>query len=283
MSPERGSGEKGMILAIGNDLFFIPRLEDAARSFGFKLQTVEKPADLELEGTPMPREIAITEPLEGPDADLVRRLVTDRPALILLDTACRTVPWEHWVRVLKTSAATLRIPVVAYGSHVEKEPLDRARRVGADLVISRGKLQHSLDEIIRTWAVIPDLGSINDVCKQKLTEQAAEGIALINGGEFFEAHEVLETAWMAATDNSRYLLRALLQTSVIYLHAQRGNYPGAKKMLLRVQEWLRPLPAICQGVDVAQLRKDLEALEAGFDRDSNDIPLEETLKPILMI
>jgi CheY-like chemotaxis protein len=281
MRRDQGMKGKGTILAIGDDLFFIPRLEDAARGMGFVLKTVGKPEDLQLEGEATPREISLTEPLEGPDADLVRHLVTDRPALILLDTACRSVPWHHWVRVLKTSAATLRIPIVAYGSHVEEDVLESARRVGADLVVSRGRLQHSLDEIIQSWAVLPDIQSIEADCENALAHAASKGIWLINEGQFFEAHEVLEEAWISAEDNSRYLLRSLLQTSVIYLHIERGNIPGAKKMLLRVREWLRPLPNVCQGVNIAQLRRDLNALEGALDIAPEEQSLSDAIRPII--
>jgi CheY-like chemotaxis protein len=271
------------ILAFCDDLFFIPRLEDVARTLGYKLKSVEKPSDLGLEIKAQEREIVLTEPLNGPDADLVKHLVTQRPALILVDTACRSVPWRRWVQILKTSAATLRIPIVAFGSHVEKDVLETARKVGADLVVSRGKMQNSLDEIIQTWVVLPDTGSIESSCQDELPQLAVEGINLINSGEYFDAHEVLEEAWLAAEDASRYLLRALLQTSIVYLHIQRKNHPGAAKMLLRVREWLSPLPEICQGVSVSQLHTDLTSIESTLEKDGVEkIPLN-ALKPITFV
>jgi hypothetical protein len=54
--------------------------------------------------------------------------------------------------------------------------------------------------------------------------------------------------------------------AVAYLQIERGNYNGALKMFLRMRQWLDPLPAVCRGVDVAQLRRDArtarQALEA---------------------
>ena len=44
--------------------------------------------------------------------------------------------------------------------------------------------------------------------------------------------------------------------AVAYLQIERGNYNGALKMFLRVRQWIDPLPDLCRGVDVAQLRAD---------------------------
>ena len=107
-----------LILAITADFFLIPKLEDTARALGFRLEVVQKSADLGAEGPPLPRAIPLTEPLEGPDAAFVRSLVERRPALLLVDTTHDGVPWEHWIQTLKTGSATRRIPVVAFGPHV---------------------------------------------------------------------------------------------------------------------------------------------------------------------
>src|SRR3989304_19364 len=68
------------------------------------------------------------------------RIFKEPPSLILFALTNTTTPWEGWIQVLKTSAATRRIPIAAFGPHVEHEPLERARAAGADLVLSRGGL-----------------------------------------------------------------------------------------------------------------------------------------------
>ena len=40
-----------------------------------------------------------------------------------------------------------------------------------------------------------------------------------------------------------------------------GNYRGGMKMLLRVRQWLDPLPAHCRGVNIDQLRQDVDAVQ----------------------
>ncbi|HUM68980.1 MAG TPA: hypothetical protein PLK31_09060, partial [Chloroflexota bacterium] len=37
---------------------------------------------------------------------------------------------------------------------------------------------------------------------------------------------------------------------------------GAVKMLLRLRQWLEPLPPVCRGVNVARLRDNIQAVSA---------------------
>ncbi len=268
MSRETAKGEDQapLILALTEDLFLAPRLEDVARRLGFRLQVVSRPADLGAEGEPAPRAIPLTEPLEGADAALVRNLRRLHPALLLVDTSAAGLPWERWLQTLKTSAATRRIPVVAFGPHVDKATLAQARDLGADLVVSRGELHRRLGDILVEHAAVPDWEAIAAACRQPLSDLARQGMELHNRGEYFEAHEALEHAWMAEPGPAGYLYRALLQVTVACLHLQRGNYRGAAKMLLRVHQWLDPLPDTCRGLDVARLKREVERLRGEVDR-----------------
>ena len=96
-------------------------------------------------------------------------------------------------------------------------------------------------------------------CQGDLHPKAAEGLELFNNGDYFEAHESLEAAWREETGSIRELYRGILQAAVVYLHITRGNYPGAVKVYQRSQKWLRPWPESCRGIEVGQLRRDLEA------------------------
>ena len=99
-------------------------------------------------------------------------------------------------------------------------------------------------------------------CDGPLHPAAVEGIRLFNRGEYFEAHEALETAWRAEPGPIRDLYRGILQIAVAYLHITRDNYAGAIKVYGRSQKWLRLWPEICRGINVGGLQKDAElALE----------------------
>ena len=95
-------------------------------------------------------------------------------------------------------------------------------------------------------------------CEQPLHPKAIEGLDLFNRRSFFEAHESLEAAWREDATPIRELYRGILQAAVVYLHITRGNYPGALKVFQRSQKWLVPWPERCRGIEVGQLRRDLE-------------------------
>jgi predicted metal-dependent hydrolase len=254
-----------LVLALTDDLFLVPRLEDTVRALGGRARIVGQPEDLGVQGAAAARHVPLTEPLEGAEAEFVLRIVEDRPSLILFDLAARTIPWEGWIQVLKTSAATRRIPIVAFGPHVEHESLEHARAAGADLVLSRGELHATLPEVLRDWARPVDPAALARGCEEPLSPEAHLGIAQLNRKEFFEAHETLERAWIAETGPGRELLRSLIQVAVAFLQVERGNRRGARKMLLRMRQWLDPLPSPCRGVDVAGLRSQMEALRRAVD------------------
>ncbi|MBI5354528.1 MAG: DUF309 domain-containing protein [Chloroflexi bacterium] len=97
-------------------------------------------------------------------------------------------------------------------------------------------------------------------CDGKLHPQALEGIHLFNAGDFFEAHEALETAWRDEKGDIRNLYQGILQVAVCFLHITRGNYDGAVKVYGRSMRWLNDLPDVCRGVRVAKLRNDADAV-----------------------
>lgn len=252
------------MLVLTEDLFITPRLEDVAQHLGCEVLIFNHGEILQGE-QPIQRSIPLTEPLAGPDARLIRRLSESRPALILVDLTTSNIPWANWIQTIKTSAATRRIPILAFGPHMEKGTLQLARSMGADAVLTRGRLFDSLQVTLAEWLVVPDRHALESACLDELSEHGRHGLSLIQAGEYFEAHEVLEQAWLQAGEFQGYLYRGLLQVAVAYLHITRSNFNGAAKMLLRMRQWLDPLPDACCGVDVTQLRKQLEQLRMEVD------------------
>ena len=123
--------------------------------------------------------------------------------------------------------------------------------------MARSRFVNDIPRIIENYGRVPEYDAIEDACSQDLPELAIEGIKLFNHGEYFEAHELLEEAWIADDTVGRELFRALLQVAVAYLQIERENYNGAKKMFLRLRQWISPLPNECKGIDIKKLRVDI--------------------------
>jgi len=103
-------------------------------------------------------------------------------------------------------------------------------------------------------------------CTSPLHPNALLGLKHFNAGEYFEAHEELETAWRAETGEIRDLYKGILLAGVTYLHITRLNYAGAVKVYERSQKWLNKWPDTCRGVDVLRLRTDLDVVIAEVRR-----------------
>jgi len=115
------------------------------------------------------------------------------------------------------------------------------------------------------------LTNLKNDCADPLHPQAEEGLRLFNAGEYFEAHEALETAWNQERGRVRDLYRGILQIAVVYLHITRANYYGAVKVYSRSQKWMKDWPAVCRGIQVEALRRDAaivmdEVLRLGENR-----------------
>jgi predicted metal-dependent hydrolase len=262
-----------LILAFTEDIMLLPRLQDVAQSHGFKLHVISQAADLGIEGDPRPKTLSLTEPLEGPAALLMRKVSALQPGLILFDLTFTKLPWAAYIQVLKTSAATRRVPILAFGPHVEEQRFEQARKMGADIVISRGSF-HKRMAVLFIETCLPDRGpALEQACSGQLSKKARRGIELHNQGEFYEAHELLEHAWMEAPEAEGSLYRALLQFTVAYLHIERGNPRGARKMMLRIHQWLDPLPDACRGVDVSALRSAVKQLRSELESSSLKLDL----------
>lgn len=111
-------------------------------------------------------------------------------------------------------------------------------------------------------------------CIGDLHPAAIKGMELFNSGEYWLAHEALEKAWKEENGSVRDLYRSILQVAVVYLHIIRANYNGAIKVHQRVQKWITPWPDYCRGIEIEQLRQNLETVIAevrrlGPDRLSN--------------
>jgi uncharacterized protein len=71
-------------------------------------------------------------------------------------------------------------------------------------------------------------------------ESLAEAQRLLDNGQAFQAHEVLEGTWKAAPSAERDLWRGLAQLAVGITHDQRGNSVGAARLLRRAADRIGP-------------------------------------------
>lgn len=86
------------------------------------------------------------------------------------------------------------------------------------------------------------------------------GLEAYGRGDFFEAHELLEPAWMGTSDLAeRALYQGLIKLAAGYVHAVRGNPIGVARNLagarthLETSERLDPGLARGVGIDVPSL------------------------------
>ncbi len=205
-----------------------------------------------------PDEDAAPEPLgealHGRTGQLFQQITQWQPALLLFDLGNDAIPWRQWLPALKSSPATRRIPIMAYGAHVDVAALREAERLGADFVYPRSRFAAVMPQLFRECARAPDYDALADFCKRPLPPSAREGVKLFNRGQYYQCHDALEEAWRQEKSPGRDLYRGILQIGVACYQIARGNWRGAVKMLLRARQWLEPLPGQCQGVNVARLR-----------------------------
>ena len=139
-----------------------------------------------------------------------------------------------------------------------------AKSAGADVVLARSRFTADMPALFQRYARIPDRDSLDYACAEPLSELARTGIERFNQGAYYPAHDALEEAWMQDDGPGRDLYRGILQVGIAYYQIEQGNYRGAVKMLLRVRQWLSPLPDTCRGVDVRTLREDVDHAHAAL-------------------
>ena len=92
----------------------------------------------------------------------------------------------------------------------------------------------------------------------------AAGLAAYERGEFFDAHEELEPAWMGTDDLAeRALLQGLIKVAAAYVHGVRGNPAGIARNLVGARALLLQASTDGPAVNVADV--DIDALIRAVD------------------
>ena len=84
-----------------------------------------------------------------------------------------------------------------------------------------------------------------------------EGIGLLRAGEYFAAHEELETAWRSAETTERDFCQGLVHVAVAWYQAGRGRRTGCERQLEKARRRLGPYAPSHRDVDVAAVLDQL--------------------------
>jgi predicted metal-dependent hydrolase len=195
---------------------------------------------------------------------VVSRVANLRPAVILIELSHEPHHWHDIVRALKSNPATRRIAILGFSVNLTSELREKATSVIFDDVFAAKDspddvLLSTLESRVKSYARRTDADiqqALKQTCLEPMPRLVYQGIQEFNRGNYYEAHEDLEHAWMDETHVVRNLYQGILQVGVAYYQIQRSNYWGAIKMFLRGFQWLEAMPNVCHGVDVAKLRQD---------------------------
>jgi uncharacterized protein len=111
---------------------------------------------------------------------------------------------------------------------------------------------------------VPRIPDVLDLAPAEFLSYAQD---LLDRGQPFHAHEVLEAAWKSGPGHERSMWQGLAQLAVGITHVQRGNIEGAMALLRRGSDHLGELdgPAPYR-VDVDGLREWAAALADDLGR-----------------
>jgi len=277
------NSSKPIIVGFVADLMFSSKIQNAAAGTGFQMKWIERADQFGERPQNQVRETP-GEMLNGRDGKLFQQITAWQPVLLLFDLTNTAVPWYDWLPVLKSSPATHRIPLIAFGPHEDSDLFKTAKSRGVDMVYARSRFFSDLPSLLQKHAQVPDYDALADTCAQPLAALAAEGILLFNEGHYYKCHDALEEAWQQDKTPGRDLYRGVLQYGIALYQIERGNFRGAVKMLLRLRQWLDPLPDVCRGVQVARLRQNISQVTDAVQRLGADnlIEFDFTLvEPIL--
>lgn len=250
-----GTTKTPLIIAFVADLMFSSKLTAVAKHLNYRLELIEQASQVAPEEEPELKHRP-GEPVGGRKGSLFEWLVERQPALIIFDLENEAIPWLSWMPTMKSSPSTRRIPILAYASHVNTEAFTKAQGCGVDQVVARSRFSSALPDLLQEMVRIPDYDGLQESCAQPLPELAIKGLELFNAGEYYECHHALEEAWNEDQSVGRNLYKGILQIAVAYFQIRRGNYNGGIKLLLRMHQWLDPLPDTCRGINIKQLRED---------------------------
>ncbi len=104
-------------------MFFVPRVQNAANAFGYKVMQMR------------------TEP------DFWEKFQETHPVLVLVDLEGDATTWPSVVDSLKNERKS-EVKVIAFGPHSDEAGLAKARELGCNLVVTKGEFSRDLQKIL---------------------------------------------------------------------------------------------------------------------------------------
>ena len=112
------------VLMVGSNLFFLPRVQNAARPSGYGVR------------------------LTSTAESFWEAYDEDGAALVLVDLEGDRAEWSQVARGMRERVDRCR--VVAFGPHADVESLELAARLGCDAVLTKGVFSRDIVKIIQT-------------------------------------------------------------------------------------------------------------------------------------
>lgn len=113
------------ILAVVDDLFFIVKVNDAAKRAGLSCEFVKS------------------------QEALIEKAQAERPHLVILDLNCTSLQPLALIESLKGNHELRTVRLIAFVSHVQGELKQQAQAAGADMVMARSAFSTSLPQLLR--------------------------------------------------------------------------------------------------------------------------------------
>jgi CheY-like chemotaxis protein len=115
------------VIVFGDDLMFLSRIREVARSAGVEVRPVRRVTDL-------------------------GAAVGEGSRLVLVDADSDRLPWTEALGALRDDPSRTRVSVVAFLSHVRAERAAAAREAGCDRVLARSAFVRELPDLLAAAA-----------------------------------------------------------------------------------------------------------------------------------
>jgi len=113
------------ILAVVEDLFFVVKINDAAKRSGFACEFLKSAQDV------------------------IDRARQEPPLMIIVDLNARSVKPVDLIARLRAEESLKKTSIIAFVSHVEAELKNRAQSAGASMVLARSAFSTNLPQILK--------------------------------------------------------------------------------------------------------------------------------------